>query len=369
MSPAKPPLPPASTRARAFWAGATPAIVLVAVALVAALWPSRAKGIGALKATAVRLSEPGRGRSARSPGEIPLRGWGDILWRAWQAFHRHQIPTVAGGMTFFLLLALFPGAAAFLSLCGLFADVRDVPEQVQALASVAPPTAVRFLSEQLLLIASQRTSALSLAFATTLAVSVWSSSAGMRALFHGLNIVYEERERRGFLRLTFVSLVFTAGGLVFLLAWVGAVTALPVLLPFMHPVRPWLAVVRWPVLMILTMATLAVVYRYGPSREHARWRWVTWGAGVAAALWLAASFGYSWYVAHLAHFDRTFGSLGAAFGGLIWLWLSSVIILLGAELDAEIEHQTTVDSTTGAPRPMGVRGAVMADTAGKAPQR
>ena len=335
-------------------------------AAAVALWPARVYGVGGLREAWFRAREPGRGRLARSPAQIPARGWGDILWRTWKAFNEDHIPTVAGGMTFFLLLALFPGLAAFVALYGLFADVHGVQQQVAALASIAPRPAVVFLGEQMILISVQRPSTLSLAFATSLLVSIWSANAGMKALFHGLNVAYEERERRGYLRLTLVSLVFTFGGLAFLLAWMAVVVAAPLVLPFLDASRGWVDVLRWPALLALSVMVLAVVYRFGPSRQHARWRWVTWGGAAAATLWLASSFLYSWYVANFAHYDRTFGSLGAAVGGLIWMWMSAMIVLLGAEFNAQIEHQTTVDSTTGPAVPMGRRGARMADTVGEA---
>ncbi len=149
----------------------------------------------------------------------------------------------------------------------------------------------------------------------------------------------------------------------------GLVVAAPVLLPALDEAGPLVSVLRWPGLALLTMLALAVVYRHGPSRQHARWRWVTWGAAVAALLWIAASLAFSWYMSNLAHYDRTYGSFGAAAGAITWLWMSVVIVLFGAELDAEIEHQTAVDSTTGAPLPMGRRGAKMADTVGEAAPR
>ncbi len=338
-------------------------------AAVIAVWPARAYGVGSLREVWIRSREPGRGRSARSPAQIPLRGWRDILWRTLKAFNNDQIPTVAGATTFFLLLALFPGLAAFVAMYGLFADVHGVQQQVAALATVAPRAAVVFLGQQMILISLQRPSTLSLTFATSLLVSIWSANAGMKALFRGLNVAYEERERRSYLRLTLTSLAFTFGGLALLLVWMAVVVAVPLILPRLDESRPWLDLLRWPALLLLTVMELAVVYRFGPSREHARWRWVTWGGAAAAILWLAGSFLYSWYVANLAHYDRTFGSLGAGVGGLIWMWISSMIVLLGAEFNAEIEHQTTVDSTTGPPAPMGRRGARMADTVGAAQER
>jgi membrane protein len=325
------------------------------------------RGAGAgLTERAMDWLQPGRGRRARSPAEIPLKGWRDILWRTWRSFNRDQIATVAGGISFFGLLAAFPGLAAFVSLYGLFADVHDAVKLIEALAVVAPHDAVVFIGAQMIRISEQRPSTLSTAFLVSLGLSIWSANAGVKALFNGLTVAYGEREKRGYLRRTLSTLLFTLAGLGLMLVYIGALVAIPLLLPGIKRVAPWLDLLRWPVLLGLTMMVLAVVYRYGPSREHARWRWITWGSAVAAALWLLASLAFAWYVSSLAHFDRTYGSFGAAAGAMIWWWMSVVIVLLGAELNAEIEHQTSVDSTTGPPRPLGARGAMMADTIGKA---
>ena len=321
---------------------------------------------GAITQSAVTRLQPGRGRDACSPREIPWRGWRDILWRTCREFQRDQIPTVASGVTFFGLLALFPGLAAFVTLYGLFADFHDAVEHVEALASLAPKDAVVFIGAQMIRISEQRPSTLSLAFVISLVLSIWSANSGVKALFNGLNIAYGETEKRGYLRLTLYSLIFTLGGLIFLLACVGALMIAPLIAPGLERGGPWQALIRWPALLTATMAGLAMLYRYGPSREHARWRWITWGSAAAAALWLAASLAFSWYVSNLAHYDRVYGSFGAAAGALTWAWMSVVIVLFGAELNAEIEHQTAMDSTTGEAKPMGLRGAAMADTIGKA---
>lgn len=337
----------------------------LALAILIALWPTSPRSRQSRLEAELLKHEPGRGRSARSPRQIPHKGWSDVVWRTWKEFNDDRITTVAGGVTFFCILALFPGLAAFVSLYGLFADIHDAQQQILMLAGVAPRGAVVFIGEQMIRISEQKGSVLSLTFVVSLLLSLWSANSGTKALLNGLNIAYEEREKRSYIWFTLHSLVFTIGAVVLVLVYFGAVVALPLMLPFLHNGAPWLAVLRWPALLILTMLMLAVIYRYGPSRERARWRWVSWGSAAAAALWMGASFAYSWYVGHLAHYDRAYGPFGAAAGAIIWLWLTIVVILLGAELNAEIEHQTAVDSTTGEPEPLGQRGAVMADTIGK----
>jgi membrane protein len=338
----------------------------LALALLLVFWPSKAKGDRPPSETSIARLQPGRGRLARAPSQIPPRGWHDILWRTFQEFGKDNIPSVGGGVTFFALLALFPGLAAFVALYGLFADFNDAVKQIEAMALIAPRDAVVFIGAQMIRISQERSSTLSLAFVVTLALSLWSANSGMKAFIQGLNIAYGEKEKRGLVKLNLESLAFTVGGVLLLLVAVVGVVGLPVVLPPLKDAGPALSVLRWPVLVLLMVLVLSVVYRYGPSREHARWQWVTWGGVAAALLWVAASLAFSWYMSNLAHYDRTYGSFGAAAGAMTWLWMSVVIVLFGAELNAEIEHQTAVDSTTGAPRPLGHRGARMADTIGRA---
>ena len=189
----------------------------------------------------------------------------------------------------------------------------------------------------------------------------------MKSLFDTLNIVYGEKEKRGFLMLNAVSLSFTLAGILFVLAALGAVVVIPVVLNFVglsNFADLMLRIARWPAMFVAVALAFALIYRYGPSREAPQWRWITWGSAVAAVLWLVASGLFSWYAASFGKFNETYGSLGAVIGFMTWLWISAIVILLGAELDAEMEHQTARDTTTGSPKPMGSRGATMADTIG-----
>jgi membrane protein len=315
--------------------------------------------------SAAERDQPGRGRSARHPSEIPLKGLKDVLWRTWMEFNKDRAPAVAAGVAFYSLLAVFPAMAAFVSLYGLFADINTVRDQLIFLSGVLPADALTFVGEQMVRLALGERTGLGLAFAFGLLVSVWSANAAMKALFDGLNIAYEEREKRGIIKLNLVSLGFTLAALLFALVVVGAVVALPVALSFIGYGGPDpMLLLRWPLLLVTVIAALAVLYRFGPSRARPRWRWVSWGSVAAALLWLVASLAFSEYVGRFAHYDRTYGSLGAVIGFMTWTWLSVLVVLLGAELNAELEHQTAVDSTTGKPKPMGQRGAKMADTLG-----
>ena len=312
------------------------------------------------------LAEPGRGREASSPVAIPARGWRDIVWRTWQEVGRDRLPAVAGGITFYSLLAIFPAIGAFVSLYGLFGDVNAVSRHLQELATFLPAPVLSLLGEQMVRLTIQKPASLSLAFVASLLVSVWSANAGMQALIDGLNIAYGETEKRRFLARRALIYAFTFAAIMFLTLVTAILVALPLVIGALGLWDWWVIPARW--LAVLGLATLAfaVVYRMGPSRQPARWRWVRWGATAAALAWVGGSLGYSWFLNHVAHYDATYGSLGAVVGFMMWIWVSAMVVLVGAELNAEIEHQTAVDSTTGPPRPLGQRGAVMADTVGQA---
>jgi membrane protein len=191
--------------------------------------------------------------------------------------------------------------------------------------------------------------------------------SGVKAIIDALNVIYEQKEGRNVLKLNLVALVFTLAGFAAFLLAITAIVVLPLIL---SPIglgsmtETLTRIARWPVLLVALLIGLAVLYRYGPDRRAARWQWVSVGSVFAAVTWIAASFLFSWYLASFANYNATYGSLGAVVGLMIWLWISTILVLLGAELNAEIEHQTARDSTVGDEKPLGVRGAVMADTVG-----
>lgn len=349
-------------------------LALLGVALASEyLFPSSADG--SAKSPSVgrpeRAAEAnGRGRRAKTPSEIPARGWKDILLRVYSNISKHRILALAAGMTYYSILAIFPAIAALVAVYGLFSDPSTIARHLDQLGGFLPDGAIEVAREQLTRVASKGSQTLGLTFLAGLGVSLWSSNAAMKSLFDTLNIVHDEEEKRGFIKLNAISLSFTVGGVLFVIAALGSIVVVPVILYYVG-FSNWgdllLRAGRWPAMFLVLTFALAIIYRFGASREAPRWRWITWGSAIAALLWLIVSAGFSWYAANFGNFDATYGSLGAVIGFMTWLWISAIVILLGAEIDAEMEHQTAQDTTTGSPKPMGVRGARMADTVG-APQ-
>jgi membrane protein len=313
-------------------------------------------------------AEPGRGRGAEAPWRIPPRGWKDIAWRTWHEMNRARLPALAGGVTFYLLLATFPAIAAVVSLMGLFFDVDTVERQFLHLSEMFPSEAIDFLGDEMVSIAAQEHGALGLALLVSAAASVWSARAGMQALFDGVNVAYNEVEKRPWLPRSLLTYAATLAAMAFIVVAGGATLAVPDVLHFLgvHHIAGWWAPLRWLGTLAVAMAAFTLVYRFGPSRRPARWRWLIAGGFLAAVGWMAGSYGFSWYLNSFAKLGVTYGSLGAMIGFMLWMWFSVFVVLVGAELNSEIEHQTARDTTEGAPAPLGARGAVMADAVGAA---
>jgi membrane protein len=317
--------------------------------------------------TQAAAAEPGRGRDATRPTEIPARGWMDVLRRTATEVSEDRVLMIAAGVTFYGLLALFPALSALVSIYGLVFDPATVQRQVASLAGLLPQGAMDVLGEELTRLTSRPGSSLSLAFAGSLLVSLWSANAGVKSLFEAMNVAYDETEKRGFVRLTLISLAFTLGALLAVAVALGALVVLPLVLDAFGFGTLGQALARIAgvlVLALLLTAGLAALYRWGPSRERARWRWITPGSILTLVVWVIASALFSWYAANLGSYDATYGSLGSVIGFLFWMWISATIVIVGAELNAELEHQTAADTTDGPPEPMGRRGATMADTLG-----
>ena len=319
-------------------------------------------------ATIDAARESGRGRRADTPSKIPFEGWKDILWRTWAEFSADRITLIAAGATFYLLLALFPALAAFVSIYGFVADPVTIADHIAFLGGVLPSGGIELIETQLTALATQNEAALSFAFIFGLLFALWSANNGIKTLFEALNVAYDETEKRSFVWLNLITLGFTLGAIVIAILFIVSVGIVPAVLAFVglgSVAETLISLARWPVLFVAAALGISILYRFGPSRERAKWRWVTWGSALATAVWLIASVLFSWYLTNFADYNATYGSLGAVIGFMMWTWISVVILLLGAELNSELEHQTARDSTTGPEKPMGERGATMADTVGE----
>lgn len=327
------------------------------------------ESIGGNRVERARAGQTGRGREADTPLEITRKGWRDIAWRLWGEFNEDRLMLIAAGATFYLLLALFPALAAFVSLYGFVADPNTIADHIAFFGGLLPQGGFDLIRDQLTALAGQDNASLSWGFITGLVIALWSANSGIKALFDGLNVAYGESEKRSFFRLNLVSFAFTGGAILLGIAMivsVGIVPAAFALFRLDHWTEVLVGLLRWPVLLVMVAAGISLLYRFGPSRERAKWRWISSGAALATTVWLVASWGFSFYLQNFADYNATYGSLGAVIGFMVWTWISVVILLVGAEINAEMEHQTALDTTTGPPKPLGERGAVMADTIGKA---
>ena len=329
--------------------------------------PTSSRPTGDERGSRVITTQRGRGRAATTPSEVPSRGWKDILFRIWQNIGKDRVIVVAAGVTFYAVLALFPAIAALVALYGLFADPSTITSHLDSIAGLVPAGAIEVIRDQITRVASQGGATLGLTFLVGLLASLWSANAGIKSLFDALNLVYNETEKRSFVWLNVISLTFTVLAIAFVLVAIGAIVVVPTVLNFVGlagATEMLVKIARWPALFIVVSLALAFIYRYGPSREKPRWRWITWGSAFAALSWLAVSILFSWYAESFGNYNKTYGSLGAIIAFMFWIWLSIIVILIGGELNAETEHQTVRDTTTGKPKPMGARGATMADTVG-----
>jgi membrane protein len=309
-------------------------------------------------------AQPGDHRASASPSRIrvanddfgqeenssPTRsggGWKDILVRLYRDIGKRRILALAAGVTFYSILAIFPALAALVAVYGLFADPASIATHLDSLSGILPGGAIDVIKDQITRIASHGKSTLGLTFLIGFGLSLWSANAGLKALFDALNLVHGEEEKRGFIKLNLVSLTFTILGIGLILFALAAMIAIPLILKFAGLgglTGVILTFGRWPVLFLLIAFVLALIYRYGPCRPNPKWRWITWGSAVASLAWILLSVLFSWYAANFGSYNATYGSLGAIMGFMVWLWLSTIVLLLGAELDAEMERQTGRDA-------------------------
>jgi membrane protein len=305
------------------------------------------------------------GTEADSPTQIPVRGWQEILGRAIRESQENNIALLAAGVAFFAFLALFPALIALVTLVGLVADPDKITEQVRSFMVGLPQASQQLVSEQLTAITQSSGGALTVGLVISLLVALWSASSGTSNLMMAVNLAYDEKEKRGFLKLRGVALLLTLGAVVFLILTLALIAVVPVVLNAvpLGPVGTVLAqALRWTLLIVLVVIGLAVIYRVAPDRNRPKYRWVSLGSVVAALLWLLGSVGFSLYVNFFGDYNKTYGAVTGVIVLLLWLFLTCYIVLLGAEINAEAERQTARDTTIGEPRPMGQRGAVVADS-------
>lgn len=309
------------------------------------------------------------GRMAKTPAEIPKRGWYDIFKRVTKEISTDNVSIIAAGVAFYAFLAIFPAIAATISIYGLIVDPQTVQQQLSSVAEILPRDASELMRSQLGQIAKGSPTALSWGLVFSILLSLWSANRGTSALFQGLNVAYDEQNKRGFIKNTALSLLFTLLGIMVAIICIAMVIALPAFasgLGLTGVIMSTVMWLRWLVLTALIMLSLAALYRYAPDRKNPQWQWVSWGSVMATVFWIAGSLAFSFYVDNFGNYNATYGSLAAVVILLFWFYLSSFIILLGAEINSEIEHQTSIDSTTGTQKPMGKRGAHQADDLGEA---
>ena len=299
------------------------------------------------------------GREAERPSQIPPRGWFAILRRVMAEVKEDNVSLLAAGVAFYAMLAIFPAIIALVTVYGMVADPAEVESQVGEFAKSLPSGADELITEQLRNVVNAGEQALSIGLALSLLAVLWSASGGVQGLVKSLNLVYDERETRGFLKLRGLSLLLTLGAVVVAVVALALITVFPAVIDDLglgEAGELAASIGRWVILALLVLVALAVLYRFAPDRANPRWRWVSWGAVVALALWLLGSFGFSWYVDNFGKYNQTYGALAAVIILLLWLFLSAFAVLLGAELDAEIERQTAGSWRTRRPGTRPGRG-------------
>jgi membrane protein len=278
--------------------------------------------------------------------------WTDVLKQLYARFGNDRVMSVAAGVTFYALLSIFPAIAAFVSLYGLVGDPGRIQEHLSSMSGFLPGGAVEIVGDQVKRIASKGGSTLGFGLVLGLATALWSANAGVKAMFDALNIVYEAKEKRGFIALNLRSLAFTVGTVVFLLVALTAIVGIPLALTYVGfgPITEWLVWLgRWPALLAAVILMLALLYRYGPCRDTGQWRWVSPGSAIAAFLWLIASAGFSYYAANFGSYNETYGTLGAAIGLMTWLWISINIVLMGGEINSQLEERVEPEKAKAQP--------------------
>ncbi|MDA8585061.1 YihY/virulence factor BrkB family protein [Rhodobacteraceae bacterium] len=309
-----------------------------------------------------------RGRNAKAPWTIPFLGWVDIGWRVFRKISANRVGLISAGIAFYGLLALFPSITAAVAFIGIAFDTSILLDSSDWLLAALPDAASEMIAAQITEVGAASEDTLGIAALFGLAIAFWSASKGVGSFVEGMNVIYEEKEERGFIKLKLVTIALTVAMITGLALSVVLVAAIPAALAIFGESAFWSNVallIRWPLMFVLGVFGIAFLYRFAPSRRDAKWRWLSIGAVCACLLWVLTSVGFSFYVQSFGKYNETFGALGGVVIMLTWLWISAFVVLLGAQFDAEIEAQTEHDTTVGPNRPMGERGAIKADTLGE----
>ena len=324
---------------------------------------------GASHETDPRAVDNGQqGRQAEAPQQIPPKGWAAIAKRTAKEVKADQVPLLGAGVAFYALLSLFPAIIAGVSIYGLVADPQTVRDQIDKLTRMLSPETAKILSQQISQITGSAGGALGVATVVGILTALWSASSGMKALITGVNLAYDEGETRKFVKLRGLSILLTLGAMLLLTVAGATIAGFPPIADNLPVALQWVvSILRFVVLAVLLILGLAVLYRYAPNRDEPKWTWVSWGSVVATVLWVLASIGFSIYVNSFGNYNKTYGALAGIIILMFWLYLTAVIVLVGAELNTEMELQTARDTTKGPEQPMGERGGHAADHVAEAP--
>ncbi len=314
--------------------------------------------------TTTQANRDAPGSDAETPAQIPPKGWFQILRRSFKEISDDHLTLVAGGVAYTWFLALFPGLIGAVLIYGLVTTPAEVTSQVANMASSLPHSAQNLLTHQLKSITRGSSGGVGIGLVISIALALWSASAGMAGLVEALNIAYDEDEERNFVVKRGLAILLTIGFIIFIAIAVSLVAVFPVVLSHLGTnivVTILAQIVRWAVLVVAGVVALALLYRIGPDRDAPAFAWLSLGSVVATVIWILASVGFSFYVNNFGSYGKTYGALAGVVVLLLWFWITALVVLLGAEINAETEAQTAADTTKGEPQPIGSRGAVKAD--------
>ena len=313
-----------------------------------------------------------RGRDADSPTEVPAQGWKDIALRVKDEISKDRLSLISAAMAYYALFAFVPAISSVVLIYALISDPNGISELMAKFSNILPSEMVTLIDDQLTTLASKASSTLGWSAVLALLVALWSASKGSKAIMEALNIIYDEEDKRGFIKQNLLAIGMTFLAAFFGLCALGVIVVIPAVANYVGISKGFqfgVTAASWIILLGLFAVYLAFVYRFGPDRRKAKWKWVSAGAVIAAGFWAIASALFSWYASEFGNFNKTYGSLGAIIVLMTWFYLSSFIILIGGEVNAELEHQTKKDSTVGSSKPMGMRDATMADNVGESSRK